>query len=276
MLKPILFMTSGLLLAGGSVWMANDMLNDRPAAAAPVETTAPATQTVLIAAAVDIPFGAEIRAEDLTSQSWPIELAPATAFDDAAVLFGPQGAPPRRATQTIRAGEVLVASAVSDFGASVTIGSTLAAGARAVAIRVNAETAVGGFVTPGDHVDIVLTDNRGGVLRTGVILQNVRVLATDQNAETGGGGARTARTITVEVSARDGQVLTLAQQAGQLSLALRQGGADDPAEVALDQITMDDVWGRAAPLPVATPEPAAPVRTITVRRGLETSQVSLQ
>ena len=270
-LKPILFMTAGLLMAGGAVFFANASMTPPQAEAAP-PVAAPA-QTILIAAAVDIPFGSEIRSTDLVPQTWPAALAPAGAFDNAAVLFGPDGSPPRRATQTIRAGEVLTVDAVSEFGANVTIGSTLSPGFRAVAVRVNAETAVGGFVVPGDRVDIVLTEGRGDSLRTGVILQNIRVLATDQNADTTGGAARTARTITVEVSSRDAQVLTLAQQAGLLSLALRQGAEDGVTEDT-DQITMDDVWGRATPMPVAEAAPAP--RTITVRRGNEASTVALQ
>ena len=271
-LKPILFMTSGLLMAGGAVYYANTALTVPPPP--PVQAqVAPPAQRILIAAGVDIPFGAEIRSTDLVPQTWPADMAPAGAFDDAGVLFGPAGSPPRRATQTIRAGDVLTVGAVSDFGANVTIGSTLAPGSRAVAIRVNAETAVGGFVAPGDRVDIVLTEGRGDGLRTGIILQNIRVLATDQNADATGGAARTARTITVEVSSRDAQVLTLAQQAGLLSLALRQGAEEGDVTDDMDQITMDDVWGRALPMPVAK---AAPVRTITVRRGNEASTVALQ
>ena len=274
-MKPVLFMTSGLLLAGGAVFYANTLMPASPAPAPAVTAEAPA-QTILIAAGVDIPFGAEIRTEDLVPQTWPAEMVPVGAFDDATILFGPPGSPPRRATRTIRAGDVLVTGSVSDFGATVTIGSTLAPGYRAVAVSVNAETAVGGFVTPGDHVDIVLTEGRGDTLRTGVILQNIRVLATDQNADTTGSAARTARTITVEVSTRDAQVLTLAQQAGLLSLALRQGATDAGIEDDLDQITMDDVWGRALPMPVAEASPAPAPRMITVRRGTETSTVALQ
>ena len=276
-LKPVLFMTCGLLLAGGAVFYANSVMTAPAPPAAAVAAAAAPAQTILIAAGIDIPFGAEIKAADLVPQTWPVGMAPDGAFDDANVLFGPAGSPPRRATQTIRAGEVLTRAAVSDFGANVTIGSTLAPGFRAVAVRVSAETAVGGFVAPGDHVDIVLTEGRGDGLRTGVILQNIRVLATDQNADTSGGAARAARTITVEVSAHDAQILTLAQQAGLLSLALRQGAPDDAPDETLDQITMDDVWGRAVPVPVAdVAEPAPAPRTIVIRRGNETSTVALQ
>ena len=270
-LKPILFMTSGLLMAGGAVFYANTLMT-LPPPPVTAQVAAPA-QTILIAAGVDIPFGTEINAANLVPQTWPADMAPVGAFDDAGALFGPAGSPPRRATQTIRAGDVLTADAVSDFGANVTIGSTLAPGFRAVAVRVNAETAVGGFVTPGDRVDIVLTEGRGDSLRTGVILQNIRVLATDQNADTTGSAARTARTITVEVTSRDAQVLTLAQQAGLLSLALRQG-TEEAVAGEMDQITMDDVWGRALPMPIAEVAPAP--RIITVRRGNETSTVALQ
>ena len=64
-------------------------------------------------------------------------------------------------------GEILLASKLSSFGDKVTLVQKLGENARAMAIKVDAVTAVGGFVTPGDYVDIDMTqgskqDHEGG------------------------------------------------------------------------------------------------------------------
>src|SRR3546814_5616388 len=61
---------------------------------------------------------------------------------------------------------------------------------RAVTIRVNDVAGVAGFVLPGDRVDVLLTRDRTGGeggnvannLITDVLLQNVKVLGIDQDA----------------------------------------------------------------------------------------------
>jgi pilus assembly protein CpaB len=201
----------------------------------------------LIAAATDIPFGSEITPAQLTAQDWPAGSIPVGAFQSAVVLLGPDGTLPRRATQAFRAGDVIVDDKVSRFGASVTLTTALADGWRAMAIKVSAETAVGGFVSAGARVDIVLTQGRG---------------------------AQDARTITVQVTPRDSQILALSQQAGILSLTLRND-TSGLAENALEQITMDDVWGIAEQLP----EPVVvqiEERTVRVRRGITAQTVVLE
>lgn len=266
-IKPLIFAGLGIALSGGAIYLAEGVLNPQQAAAANPSGQATATEVVLIAAAKTIKFGEPIRSEDLVAQTWPKDLAPAGAYDSATKLLGQDGTAPRRALRSIREGELILSDRVSEFGATVTIGSTLTSGTRAVAIRVSAETAVGGFVSPGDRVDIVLTSGAGANLRTGVILQNTQVLAVDQNTSTS--GARRAKTVTLEVTSRGSQKLVLAQQAGNLSLVLRNDSIEVP-EDELEQLTMQDIWEDAEEevvAPVAAPAPQIPSRTIRVRRG---------
>jgi pilus assembly protein CpaB len=271
--KPILLTVFGLVLAGGSVLISQGLLNSNNSSASAMQQ--PGAETVtLIAAATDIPFGSEITPAQLTAQDWPAGSIPVGAFQSAAVLLGPDGTLPRRATQAFRAGDVIVDDKVSRFGASVTLTTALADGWRAMAIKVSAETAVGGFVSAGARVDIVLTQGRGETLRTGTIMQDVRVLSVDQNADENNRGAQDARTITVQVTPRDSQILALSQQAGILSLTLRND-TSGLAENALEQITMDDVWGIAEQLP----EPVVvqiEERTVRVRRGITAQTVVLE
>ena len=81
---------------------------------------------------------------------------------------------------------------------------------------------VAGFVTPGDRVDVLLTrrlDNDDMITTT--VLQDIVVRGTDQLADQDVDQPSVARTVTVEVTPDEAQRLALAQQAGTLSLTLR-------------------------------------------------------
>ncbi|MDI7776021.1 Flp pilus assembly protein CpaB [Asticcacaulis sp. EMRT-3] len=101
-------------------------------------------------------------------------------------------------------------------------------GMRAMAVPVSVDNTAGGFILPGDHVDILATHQTQRASGSGTIdsvqpvLRNIRVLAIDQqvNAEKDKQSVIGA-TATLEVSPRDGEVLTLAKASGTLSLMLR-------------------------------------------------------
>ena len=59
-----------------------------------------------------------------------------------------------------------------------------------------------------------------------MLLQNIRVIATDQNAKGADGKPVVGKTATLEVDPLEAQKLALAQQVGQLSLILRKPGED--------------------------------------------------
>jgi pilus assembly protein CpaB len=260
----------GVIVAGGSVFYATT-LAPNPAISAAAEA-APALPSDLIdvyVAKVDIPFGAEITQDALTVQSWPIEAVPEGAITDLTALVV-DGSAPRRARRQISQGELLLPAKISEFGETVTIVQKLGVNTRAVAIQVDAVTGVGGFVAPGDRVDIVLTQGRGAELTSATILQEVTVVGVDQAADADVVRDGIARTITVEVSPRDGQKLALAQNAGQLSLTLRS--LDAPINEVLEPVTLSDVLGIEKPVVVAAPVVVEPApRNIRVRRGIEES-----
>src|SRR5690606_29376411 len=105
---------------------------------------------------------------------------------------------------------------------------------------------VGGFIGPGDYVDVILTyketvtadsddDPRVKMmiemnlekLATETILQNVRVLAVDQTAERAEDSKmKVGKTITLAVNAEDAGRLSLASELGEVTLALRGVGDD--------------------------------------------------
>jgi pilus assembly protein CpaB len=111
---------------------------------------------------------------------------------------------------------------------------------RAMTVPVNASTGVAGFVFPGDRVDLVLTQSvegggDGPPLRSSeTIVRNVRVLATDQRIDSKGEDGKTEvktfSNVTVEVTPRIAEKISVAQSMGQLSLSLRSI-ADSTAEL---------------------------------------------
>ena len=97
---------------------------------------------------------------------------------------------------------------------------------RAVTIDVQEKTAVGLWVRPNDHVDVVGTfrDPESHELRTVTLLQNVVVLATGRlNANTTyvPEDEKKYTSVTLLVLPEEAEILTLAQESGTLTLLLR-------------------------------------------------------
>ncbi len=100
-------------------------------------------------------------------------------------------------------------------------------GMRAIALKVNAASVVGGFVLPNSHIDVVSTVRSGDDSFTQIILQNMLVLATDMTSERDPEKkAVMSSTVTVAAKPEDAQRLRMAESIGELSLILR-GGEDD-------------------------------------------------
>jgi len=256
----------GLAVAGGSVFAAREFLNVTPVAA--LNNESPDIVNV-IAAGKDIPFGKEIESHMLTTIAWPRSAVPAGVFTDYSKIIPQDGQEPRRAKRALSQGELLLMTKVSKFGEKVTIVQTLGANTRAMAIKVDAETAVGGFVTPGDRVDIVMTQGKSNDMRAVTIMQNIRVIGVDQVSDEQSNTPEIARTVTVEITPQQGQKLALAQKAGSLSLSLRtlDAAIDEP----LDSVRLSDLMREKSPV---VEEKTASTR-IKVRRGTDIQIVEI-
>lgn len=124
-------------------------------------------------------------------------------------------------------------------------------GMRAVTISVNEIIGVGGFVNPGDFVDIIVTfqekdKQKNGVTTyypqyTKVLFQNVQVLGVGQNmAETSNGAALTA-SVTLALNLADAEKLVLSEESGTLRLALRPNMED--GTITTPGVIRDDLMG---------------------------------
>ena len=140
----------------------------------------------------------------------------------------------------IEANEPVLALKITGAGQRATLSALVKPGMKAVTIRVNDVEGVGGFVLPGDRVDVVLTRQIDkGSATTEVVLQNTRVLAVDQTADERAAKAAVAKSVTLEVDTVEAQKVWLASSVGSLSLLLRKAG--ETAEVKTRKITLNDL-----------------------------------
>ncbi len=270
-MRSIFVVLIGLGIAGGAVWVAQQQIEQERAARISEEIDeARVEMAEVIVARTEIPFARRITAEQLETQQWPAEFVPDGMFTDLAQIVDPDR-DARRARRPISPGEPLLDSKVSDFGETVTIVQTLGPNRRAVAIRVDAVSSVGGFVTPGDRVDVMLTQTHEGRLETGVVVQDLRVIGTDQDTDETRDDARVASTVTLDVSPAEAQKLALAQRAGSLSLALRT--LEDGEELGVGVARLSDLL--LAPVSAEDDEEAATRPEIRIRRGGQSSTVTV-
>ena len=260
-LQSLLVTMVGMALAGASIYASRELLQVQPATVS-VDASQPKLVNVVVTGQ-DIAFGTPIEARKLTTIQWPVDAVPPGTFADFSKLIPKNGEEPRRAKRAMAQGELVLIGKVSEFGEKVTIVQTLGKNTRAMAIKVNAQTAVGGFVTPGDKVDVVLTQGSGVRLRAVTILQNIRIIGVDQQADVLNDSTNVAKTVTVEVTPEQGQKLALAQKAGTLSLSLRT--LDDVVDEPLQSIRLSDIIRDGAP----TNEPR---RTVKVNRAIGNSE----
>lgn len=132
------------------------------------------------------------------------------------------------------------------------LAATISPGMRAVGLRVDAITSVGGFVAPGDNVDIILSyptslpDQLQDVGKTlfgrfasQTVLSNIKVLAVDQSFKDENREAKVSKVVTLEVTREQAEVLAMVSQMGEISLALRRIGEKDTAESTATPLTTE-------------------------------------
>jgi pilus assembly protein CpaB len=225
--KKLVLLLGALIIAIGTALAARSMFAGASAPEAEAQTAEPQGPKVLVAKR-GLPVGTIITADAVGYQLWPQEMVQDAYFiDGEADMQKLLGTVVRNA---ITAGEPVTQGSLVSPGDRGFLAAALAPGMRAITVPVSAKTGVGGFVFPGDRVDMLLTQQVDGedtaLKTTETILRNLRVLATDQSTETtttpdGKTVVRAVRTVTLEVTPRIAEKISVAQTIGSLSLVLR-------------------------------------------------------
>jgi len=138
------------------------------------------TRQVRIAVATqDVAFGTPLSAQNVRLANWPASSVPAGAFttlEDATRA--------RVALRPMVTGEPVLASKVSGENGRATLSANLPAGQLAFAVPIDAVAGAGGFVRPGDVVDVLVTRQIPGDgasqsdKMTDIVLESIPVLAS--------------------------------------------------------------------------------------------------
>jgi pilus assembly protein CpaB len=198
--------------------------------------------TKIAVATVPMAFGVDVTPEKVRFVDYPNTSIPAGSFKNMNELI--PGGKKRFALLPIGVNEPILLSKISAEGQGASIAALLPDGMRAATVRINDVSGVAGFVQPNDTVDVLIThalatSGDSATQATDVLLQNVRVIAIDQEAKNADGTPKVARTATLEVNPLDAQKLALAQQAGSLSLVLRKPG--EPNNPVVETISLNDL-----------------------------------
>jgi pilus assembly protein CpaB len=222
----IVVLTIALCAGGVAAYLASGSDNK----SLPTEPTAQLQTVEVLVAKSDIGLGQSVGLENLQWQTWPAGTASSNFIrrnerpDASTQIAGSIARAPFIAGEPIREPKLVKANG-SGFMAAI-----LPVGMRAVSTEISPETGAGGFILPNDRVDVILSrrekdagrPNAPDVVKSEIILPNVRVLAIDQAPkEKDGQNAVIGKTVTLELRPEQAETLARARQTGTLSLALR-------------------------------------------------------
>jgi pilus assembly protein CpaB len=236
----------------------------------------PVATTHVVAARVDIKLGSILAAGDLTT----VEIAgplPKGAITD------PKNAIGRGVISDLYQGEPILDSRLAAVGSGGGLAAIIRPGMRAMAVRVDDVVGVAGFVTPGMHVDILISgippngSPQGQGTQVETILQNIEVLSAGQDIQKDAEGKpKPVQVVNLSVTPEQAEVLSLASNQVRIQLVLR-----NPLDTTVAKVpgtAMGSLFGQNNPpakvqrVKAAPAKPAPKVFTIEVINGSQRSE----
>ncbi len=208
------------LIAGAGAFVLMLSQNKEIAPVQIVEPVREETVRVMVSSR-DIQRGERLGAEATSWVTWPKKAVQPTFIteDNEAAREDLESAVAR---SLIVMGEPIVNAKLVRAGSSGLMAAILAPGMRAVTMRVSPETSSGGFILPGDKVDIMVAGGRGSTAPARTIFEDVRVLAVDTLfSETTEASHVAGSNVTLELAPTDAEAFIAARDSGSLSLVLR-------------------------------------------------------
>ena len=208
----------------------------------------------VVVAATDIPAGAPLNEENITTKEVPAQFLPANPLlrSDIEIYLGqPVG-------ENIEAGAMILTSDFSVAEVARTLSARIPSGERAMTIPVDSISGVAGLLQPGDRVDLLgtfpvgqedeLIPEASGGESIGYVtmsmLQNVTLLAVGQQISDAGRGGdsqqgRGYSNVTLSLTPEEAELMIIAQTRGELNLLLRN--REDMETVPVERRTLREV-----------------------------------
>jgi len=226
-----------MIAAGGAIFGANTWLAGQRAALEAAnrnQVQVKKDHTRIIVAKRGLPAGTLIKKTHLRWQAWPdAGVSDAYLVDGKTKLESLAGTVVR---QGIAAGEPITETRVVRPGQHGFMAAVLRPGFRAITVGVNTTSGVAGFVFPGDRIDLILSHSVGREGQNGrvrraseTVLTDVRVLAIDQSTNDQAEKPDPSKNVTLEVTPKQVEIVSLVSDIGRLSLSLRSLQRDEGA-----------------------------------------------
>jgi len=200
----------------------------------------------VLVAVTDIPPGHPLNETNVAFRDWPVENIPKGAvttqeeYEQRSLRVGAVSSEVIMLAKLGRKGEIGVSSAIPE-------------GMRVATVQVNTTKTHSGSIMPGDRVDVVATykikvPGAGMITKAKTVLQYIEVFATDNirvgsavQEKAGDNQEINAKNISLLVTPDQYNLLMLAENKGQLTLALRSAGDETMADAkAVDERAFDD------------------------------------
>lgn len=246
--RIILLIGAALVVAVGAAFLARFYLQSSQPETP--ELVARQDTVKIVVAAVNLPMGHIIEAGNVSWQDWPSDNINSNYMQEQSyTLQGLEGGVIRYG---ITAGEPMTILQTVSPGERGFLAAILKPGMRAITIPVARTTGLAGFVFPGDRVDLILTqrievetlgsiigDASGGLddqaqeehQASVTFLRNVRVLAVDTRTDDMAKTPQLSKSVTLEVTPKMAERVTVGLRLGTISLALRSLTGPDGKKV---------------------------------------------
>ena len=199
-----------------------------------------------------LPVGSMVKESDVKLVAWPASSPVAGGYTKVEEVVN------RGLIAPVVENEPLTSTKLASIESGAGLPPTIAAGMRAISVKVNEVIGVAGFVVPGTRVDVVVTIGKQDDSASRVIVSNAQVLTAgtklDQEQAKDGKPIPTT-VVTLLVTPADAERIALASTEGSIMLALRN---------PLDALPTETKGTRLASL-MGAPEPAPVVK---VSRGV--------
>ena len=239
-LAVVIVIAVAALFAGGVFYfLLQYMENVEKNAVMQAELAKPGVEAVdIMVADIDMPAGTVIDSNNMDWQPWPDD-----SLGDGYVAYREDDGDDQSdleepyydqiVRRTILAGEPITEAKLFTREGATFLSGMLTPGMRAVAIKVQDVSGVGGFIMPGDHVDVIVSlkwkvdqdARKSGVpvieYTSETIVQNARVMGIDQAFGDFEENVVKASAITIEVTPKQVEIIAVAGSKGTLSLSLR-------------------------------------------------------
>ncbi len=232
----------------------------------------------VVAAAKDLPTGTVLEMAHFAPAKIPEKFVQPYAVRNPKDLVGKVTIAPMAEGEQVLLNKVRSANEVS---AEATLSGVLQQGKRAVTIAVESVTGVGGFVRPGDAVDVLWTLSLNGAgaqpqVVTWVLFQDTPVLAVGH--EMLGRATKTEETssqynVTLALTPQDPSFLLFAREQGRIQLSLRPKTEEGGAKVTIAPANVNTLMEQVLGVPPPPPPPLT--KQVEVYKGLQKDVVTV-